>query len=137
MFDFAEKTIGMTAVEILNYYRNLYYTEPQVTERGIIANALNDILPNMILPPVNVGQTVYTIKGKTGTVTSIHQNLVGREAGRWVVTAWFYNYYADSKEAGFECGANKTFYFNDFGKTVFLTSKEAEKALVERGANHG
>lgn len=44
MFDFAEKTSNMSAVEILNYYRNLYYTEPQVTERGIVANAIYDVL---------------------------------------------------------------------------------------------
>lgn len=44
MFDFAEKTSNMSAIEILNYYRNLYYAEPQVTERGILANAINDVL---------------------------------------------------------------------------------------------
>lgn len=42
MFNFAENTKGMTAAEILNYYRNLYYAEPQTTERGIVANAIND-----------------------------------------------------------------------------------------------
>ena len=44
MFDFAESTKEMSASEILNYYRNLYYAEPQVTERGIVANAINDYL---------------------------------------------------------------------------------------------
>ena len=44
MFDFAEATKDMTAAYILNYYRNLYYAEPQVTERGIVANAINDYL---------------------------------------------------------------------------------------------
>jgi hypothetical protein len=48
MFDFAERTKDMTASEILNYYRNLYYAEPQVTERGIVANAINDVLPRMV-----------------------------------------------------------------------------------------
>lgn len=43
-FTFAEETKDMTAAEILNYYRNLYYAEPQVTEHGIVANAINDIL---------------------------------------------------------------------------------------------
>ena len=43
MFDFAEKTENMSAIEILNYYRNLYYAEPQVTERGIVANTINDV----------------------------------------------------------------------------------------------
>ena len=44
MFDFAEAVKEMSAAEILNYYRNLYYAEPQVTERGIVANAINDYL---------------------------------------------------------------------------------------------
>lgn len=44
MFDFTEATKEMSAAEILNYYRNLYYAEPQVTERGIMANAINDYL---------------------------------------------------------------------------------------------
>ena len=44
MFNFAEKTSDMTAIEILNYYRNLYYAEPRVAERGIVANAINDTL---------------------------------------------------------------------------------------------
>lgn len=43
MFDFAEITNDMSEIEILNYYRNLYYTEPQVTEHGIVANAINDM----------------------------------------------------------------------------------------------
>lgn len=38
---------GMTSLEILNHYRNLYHAEGN-TERGIIANALNDILPKLI-----------------------------------------------------------------------------------------
>ena len=35
---------GMTAIEKLNYFRNLYYAEGNNTEKGIIANALNEIL---------------------------------------------------------------------------------------------
>lgn len=48
MFDFAETTKDMTANEILNYYRNLYYAEPQVTGRGIIANAINDYFADVV-----------------------------------------------------------------------------------------
>ena len=43
MFDFAKITNDMPAIDVLNYYRNLYYAEPQVTERGIVANAINDV----------------------------------------------------------------------------------------------
>ena len=35
-------------VEILNWYRNLYYAENENTERGIMARAINDILPEYI-----------------------------------------------------------------------------------------
>lgn len=48
MFEFAEVTKDMTASEILNYYRNLYYAEPQVTERGIVANAVNDFFADVV-----------------------------------------------------------------------------------------
>lgn len=44
--DFAEEVIenNMTdPLEILNWYRNLYYKEPSNTERGIMANAINDL----------------------------------------------------------------------------------------------
>ena len=30
-------------IEILNWYRNLYYKEPSNTERGIMANAIGDL----------------------------------------------------------------------------------------------
>ena len=35
-------------VEILNWYRNLYHAENENTERGIMARAINDILPEYI-----------------------------------------------------------------------------------------
>lgn len=43
MFDFAEMTKDMTANEILNYYRNLYYAEPQVTGCVIAGYALQAV----------------------------------------------------------------------------------------------
>ena len=80
----------------------------------------------VIILPCKVGDTVYELEENgriaKGTVQSIHQNLVGNEQGRWIVTSWF-DYYADSKKAGFECSST----FDDFGKTVFLTREEAEK----------
>ena len=33
------------SAEILNWYRNLYHTENSNTEKGIMARAINDILP--------------------------------------------------------------------------------------------
>lgn len=39
---------GEGSDEILNWYRNLYYKEELNTERGIVAMALNDILPELV-----------------------------------------------------------------------------------------
>lgn len=36
---------GMNAFEILNYYRNCHYMDDSNTESGILANAINEILP--------------------------------------------------------------------------------------------
>ena len=89
--------------------------------------------------PCKIGDTVYELKANgrivKGIVQSIHQNLVGNEQGRWIVTSWFDNYYADSKKAVFECGSHLYSPFEDFGKTVFLTKEEAEKALKEKNGN--
>lgn len=35
---------NLTATQQLNLFRNLYYTDGNATENGIIANAINDIL---------------------------------------------------------------------------------------------
>lgn len=36
---------GLSPIQQLNLYRNLYYNDGNATEHGIIANAINDILP--------------------------------------------------------------------------------------------
>ena len=42
---FVEQVIkhNMDTLAILNWYRNLYYTESSNTERGIMARAINDL----------------------------------------------------------------------------------------------
>lgn len=52
----------MSATEILNYYRNLYYTEPMTTERRIVAEAINEVLPTV----VRHGQWECTYDEETG-----------------------------------------------------------------------
>ena len=39
---------GMTAIEKLNYYRNYYHADGDNTEAGVIANAINEILPEYV-----------------------------------------------------------------------------------------
>lgn len=119
------------------------YTTSQMDDRMVYTyETPNSILADyllangVIVPPCKVGDTVYELKENgrivKGIVQSIHQNLVGNEQGRWIVTSWFDDYYANSKEAGFECGTHLYSLFADFGKIVFLTKEEAEKALAER-----
>lgn len=39
---------GLTAVEQLNLYRNKYYSDGNATEKGIIANAINDVFQSLL-----------------------------------------------------------------------------------------
>lgn len=103
---------------------------------GTSAEIADYLLANgVIVPPCKVGDRVYVFKqyGRIakGIVQSIHQNLVGGKQGRWIVTVWCNNYYANSKKAGFECGTHLYLPFDDFGKTVFLTREAAKQALKE------
>ena len=90
-----------------------------------VDDVVDSLLANgVIVPPVEVGQTVWYIKGgyyrKTGLearpieVTEINKKWHGK------ILAW-----------GFI--ANGTRYrFSSIGKTVFLTKEEAEEKLKER-----
>lgn len=115
----------LTPVEILNYYRNLYYTDGNNTERGIVANAINDILPRMILPPCKVGDTVYRTIG----------NYCGEKIFEGVVAQ--ISIYNDEETRFWVYGHPLGFGCDDFGKTVFLTREEAEAALKERSKDNG
>lgn len=76
----------------------------------------------VIVPPCKVGDTVYAIT-EQGTceieVESIHC---------WISGMWKFNCWSGKGKyrVGYELS------FDDFGKTVFLTKAEAEKALKER-----
>ena len=113
---FEKATEGMTAEEVLNYYRNLYHAEPQSTEHGIVARALNEILPRMILSPCKVGDTVYFIGHVSDSIPDFIYDDTITKIG--VITRGLLH------EKGID--------FADIGKTVFITRKEAEQALKEK-----
>lgn len=126
-FLFEEATEGMTAEEVLNYYRNLYHAEPQSTEHGIVAKALNDILPRMILPPCKVGDIVYFPMETNGEcepyidVGQVFNIAIDKRLTMWI-------------SVRYESGLKYYHTSDDFGKTVFLASEEAEQALT--GEHH-
>ena len=84
MFDFAEATKEMSAIEILNYYRNLYYAEPQVTERGIIANAINDYITSDV-------QEVRHGKMNMRKSRSMNRNTTYKCSVCWKLCSSYYN----------------------------------------------
>lgn len=40
--------VNNNSIEILNFYRNFYHAQGESTERGIVAWAINDILPKYV-----------------------------------------------------------------------------------------
>ena len=84
----------------------------------------------VIVPPVKVGQTVY-VNGfgvaEPHCVVSVQANIGISGFVRWRIEAWLKGEFLVSRDSGFD------FWLEDeFGKTVFLTKEEAERALAER-----
>lgn len=130
--DFEERTKGMTAVEILNYYRNLNHAEPQHTEQGILARAINEVLPRMVILPCKPMDDVYYLttvdtevelgvaeifEGKVCSVTQESNNM-------WI----FCRYYN---------GLTYHHTVEDIGESIFFTRADAEKALAGRSRHEG
>lgn len=68
--------------------------------------------------PCKVGDTVYVIENNEITEDFVDQIGIG--------------YYCDGENIYQMDGIKTDWYFSDIGKTVFLTRKEAERALEER-----
>ena len=115
---FEKATEGMTAEEVLNYYRNLYHGEPQSTEHGIVASALNEILPRMILPPCKVGDNCYPLPRYK---TPIVERKISRitYSKRNVIIGYYEN----------DGQYRPPLRTRILGEDVFLAKEEAEQAL--------
>ena len=84
----------------------------------------------VLVPPCKVGDTVYmpwAWDGTKGIAILTVMRVSITEVRPLVVTDFNSDDYAYFVE--YNCGV---FGFDDFGKTVFLTREEAEKALAER-----
>lgn len=79
----------------------------------------NDLIANgVIVPPVKVGQNGYWITS-SGVMLVTFDKVLLSVGNEWKVRGRYF-----VKEIVY-------FRFEDFGKTVFLTKEEAEKALAE------
>ena len=81
----------------------------------------------VIVPPVKVGDTVYEIQQDRTLQKWYVYGIIKYDGQEWAAEA------QNSKNRWNYIG--KTFAFRLFGKTVFLTKKQAEKALKEGAKN--
>ena len=112
-----EKLIELLAPTSLNYEKSVYLAD------HLIANGV-------ILPPCNVGQTVYYLFQYSNTrilpfvrKAKVKKIYCGNLKMQFLVDVEL----KDTQEKGII----KTWYFDDFGKTVFLTKEEAEAHLPQ------
>ena len=112
-------------IELIDNWYTEYFNIYQECddETAVIADYLLE--NGVIVPPVQVGDTVYYIEGayynsKRKTVKPIKVTEISWKCDR------------SGRDLGFALIANGTRYkFSSIGKTVFLTKEEAEKALAE------
>ncbi len=99
----------------------------------------------LVVLPCKVGSTVYAVKFATHEETEDGELTLIARGGEWViwpVRVSIINHcnYLTKNTQGYVVGSTKngsgvTFDFEDFGKHVFLTREEAERALAG-GADH-
>lgn len=69
---FVKEVRGLEASDILNYYRNLYRAESSDTERGIVAWAINRILPTY----TNQSDRINSLKATVNEMAEDRSNLI-------------------------------------------------------------
>ena len=116
--NFDREHIGMDGTALCKLTMTLAYAE----DYGGNCMFYNVPKEQILVPTVNVGQTVYVPDGD--------------EESDWIDEYKVKYFYCSSKGINryyIECGTmGNNFRPKDIGKTVFLTEEEAEKALKER-----
>lgn len=71
----------MTLEQRLNHYRCMYYKDGDTTERGIIANAINDILPEYSRQKAEIERLEVELKVMRGAANSykLHYDTIIKE----------------------------------------------------------
>lgn len=101
---------------------------------GLEEKIADHLLANgVIVPPCKVGDIVYAVSFNTETnTTAIHRGYVDsidiRNTGNYLFIC--HEGFDDEPYFKLICGK-----FEDFGKFIFFTKEEAEKALAERSGN--
>lgn len=87
-------------------------------------------LENAIVPPCKVGDTVYMPWewNETRGIASLEVTHIIIDG----LHAYIRTYFETDDQEYYDAYSQGRFSFADFGKTIFLTREEAEKALAER-----
>ena len=101
-------------------------TVEDITVEPIACNRLADYLiaNGVIVPPVMIGQTVYTL-GHRNSKRPVEWKVVGTWFSEVESCNYMYLYWYKDKDNF----VSRQVDFSEIGKTVFLTHEEAEKAL--------
>ena len=95
----------------------------------VVADYLLD--NGVIVPTCKVGDKVYALVDMGGTSPAIVEGVVAYHdddgCKRWVLELYLYD-----SSGGIIESVGKNVYEEDFGKTVFLSREDAERALAEK-----
>ena len=94
---------------VLGNSEDFYYAADRLLEKGVI------------VPPCKVGETVYCLIQGFENPLKATVNRITVQKDAVIISCSVLGYFGQSYMA------------TDFGKTVFLTKEEAEKALKEKG----
>lgn len=103
-----------TSLQVLNSFRNQFYSEGSHTEKGSIAHALNDVLPNFTMFPVQPGDTVYrVVKDAKPHVVKDRVDRLYNAGNGWIVKL-----------------TSREFALTAFGSILFTSEEAASEYLL-------
>lgn len=123
---------------IVDIENQIYQAYPYTTDSFRIGEVADYLLQNgVIVPPCKVGDTVYAVKGcfylphiyfiRTNELIKAEVIAIKETKSRKIFLLK-----PLIEDCFYTRTSNKWFPFSAYGKTVFLTREEAEKALKER-----
>lgn len=90
---------GLTPRQQLTLFRNLYYNDGYATERGIVANAINDILPEYARQQAEIERLreSYSIYEETTGLKQAKADAIREFAEMMKKSIWKKSQYADGR----------------------------------------
>ena len=124
MISDTSKMFKVLLSEILKMNCDIKYDSTNILSGAEICQCFQD-RSRFVEFPCKVGDTVYVIESIDGEEKIIQDHVETMGIG----------YYVDGINIYQWDGVKTDGYFEDFGKTVFITREEAEQALKERESN--